>query len=137
FSDASFFFKQDSEKRLEDFLPRLNTLTFEEHLGSMLDKNQRVAELVESIGHLIGTPEVDIAVATRAAHLAKADLATNMVVEMTSLQGTVGREYALRGDYPQEVATAIFEHWLPRFAEDQVPATPAGTLMAITDRLDS
>ena len=137
FSDASFFFKQDSEKRLEDFLPRLNTLTFEEHLGSMLDKNQRVAGLVASIGHLIGTPEVDIAVATRAAHLAKADLATNMVVEMTSLQGTMGREYALRGDYPQEVATAIFEHWLPRFAEDQVPATPAGTLLAITDRLDS
>jgi glycyl-tRNA synthetase len=137
FSDANFFFRQDSEKKLEDFLPRLNTLTFEEHLGSMLDKNQRVAGLVEGIGHLIGTPDVDIAVATRAAHVAKADLATNMVVEMTSLQGTMGREYALRSDYPAEVATAIFEHWLPRFAEDEVPGTQAGTLLAITDRLDS
>jgi glycyl-tRNA synthetase len=137
FSDANFFFRQDSEKKLEDFLPRLSTLTFEEHLGSMLDKNQRVAGLVEGIGHLIGTSDVDIAVATRAAHIAKADLATNMVVEMTSLQGTMGREYALRSDYPAEVATAVFEHWLPRFAEDQVPQTQAGTLLAIVDRLDS
>jgi glycyl-tRNA synthetase len=137
FSDANFFFRQDSEKRLEDFLPRLNTLTFEEHLGSMLDKNQRVAGLVAGIGDLIGMPEVAVAVATRAAHLAKADLATNMVVEMTSLQGTMGREYALRSEYPQEVATAIFEHWLPRFAEDKVPDSQAGTLLAITDRLDS
>jgi glycyl-tRNA synthetase len=137
FADANFFFKQDVSQRLEEYLPRLHTLTFEEHLGSMLDKNHRIASLVSQIGDLMKLDSTEIAIATRAGQLAKADLATNMVVEMTSLQGIMGREYALLNGYPIEVATAIYEHWLPRFADDALPSSLAGTALAITDRLDS
>ncbi|MDX1993232.1 MAG: glycine--tRNA ligase subunit beta [bacterium] len=137
FSDARFFYREDIKKPLSEFLPRLSTLTFEVHLGSMLDKNERVAGLIAPIGSLLGISESDTAIAQRAAHLLKADLATQMVVEMTSLQGTMGREYALREGYPPEVANAIFEHWQPRFAGDALPASAAGTLLAVTDRLDS
>ncbi|NDJ60805.1 MAG: glycine--tRNA ligase subunit beta, partial [Chloroflexi bacterium] len=137
FADAQYFYAQDTQKRLEEFLPRLGTLTFQEQLGSMLDKNERVAGLIEPVGDLLGIDATQIGIAQRAAHLAKADLATQMVVEMTSLQGTMGREYALRNDYPQEVADAIFEHWLPRSADDQLPPSAAGLLVGVVDRLDS
>ena len=137
FADADYFFTQDTQKRLSEFLPRLSTLTFQEKLGSMLDKNERIACLVEPIGSLLHLSETEIAIAQRASHVAKADLATQMVVEMTSLQGTMGREYALLGGNPREVADAIFEHWLPRSADDQLPSSHAGMLLAIADRLDS
>jgi glycyl-tRNA synthetase len=137
FSDATFFYKQDVEKPLEEYLPRLNTLTFEEHLGSMLDKNHRVAGLVSGIGSLLHFDSTDIAIATRAGQLSKADLATQMVVEMTSLQGVMGREYARLNGHPDDVANAIYEHWLPRFAGDIIPASAAGTMLAVADRLDS
>ncbi len=137
FADADYFYKEDVQKPLDEFLPRLGTLTFQEKLGSMLDKNQRVAGLVEPLGKLLNFDATVIGIAQRAAHLAKADLATQMVVEMTSLQGAMGREYALLGGYPPDVADAIYEHWLPRSADDQLPASPAGTLLALADRLDS
>jgi len=137
FSDAGFFYAQDTRKRLADFLPRLGTLTFQEKLGSMLDKNERIARMVEGVGSLLGMTETDIAIAQRAAHVAKADLATQMVVEMTSLQGVMGRVYARLSGNPPEVADAIYEHWLPRFAGDDLPASPAGMLLAVADRLDS
>jgi glycyl-tRNA synthetase len=137
FSDATFFYSADIQKPLENYLPRLSTLTFQEKLGSMLDKNQRVAGLVEPIGKLLSLDSTDIAIVQRAAHLAKADLATQMVVELTSLQGVMGRVYALLGNYPPEVAQAIEEHWMPRNADDSVPSSPAGTLLALIDRLDS
>ncbi|MAS35939.1 MAG: glycine--tRNA ligase subunit alpha/beta [Anaerolineaceae bacterium] len=137
FSDANYFYKEDIRKPLEEYLPRLSTLTFQEKLGSMLDKNQRVSSLVESVGNQIGLAATVVAVAQRAAHLAKADLATQMVVEMTSLQGTMGREYALLSGYPEEVADSIFEHWQPRGADDALPASLPGALLALTDRLDS
>lgn len=137
FSDARFFFAEDIKKRLEEHLPRLSTLTFQEKLGSMLDKNERIAKLVDPLGSLLGIGETEIGIAQRAAHLAKADLATNMVVEMTSLQGTMGREYALRDGYPREVANAIYEHWLPRGAGDALPESAPGMLLALADRLDS
>ena len=137
FADADFFYTQDTKKRLADFLPRLATLTFQEKLGSMLDKNERIVALVEPLGVQLSLTATQIAIAQRAAHLVKADLATQMVVEMTSLQGTMGREYALLNDQPQEVADAIYEHWLPRGADDALPASAAGTLLAVADRLDS
>lgn len=137
FSDANFFYQEDIKKRLEEYLPRLSTLVFEEHLGSMLDKNRRVADLVPQIADLLNMGETEAAIATQAAQLAKADLASNMVVEMTSLQGTMGRAYALSSGYPADVANAIYEHWLPRFADDQLPTSPAGMALAISDRLDS
>ncbi len=137
FADASYFYQQDLKKSLPDYLSRLATLTFQEKLGSMLDKNERIARLVNPVGKLLNFDATDVAIAQQAAHIAKADLATQMVVEMTSLQGIMGREYALKGDYPPEVANAIFEHWLPRFAGDMIPRSEAGTLLALADKLDS
>ncbi len=137
FSDADFFYKEDIKKPLDQHLPRLNTLVFQTELGSMLEKNQRVAGLVSGLGDLFGMDTTEIGIAERAAHIAKADLATDMVVEMTSLQGVMGREYALINDYPQDVADAIFEHWLPRNAGDRLPQSNAGALLGLADRLDS
>ncbi len=137
FSDADYFFSSDIQKRIDDFLPRLSTLTFQEQLGSMLDKNERLARLVEPLAAVLHMPSAATAVAKQAAHILKADLATQMVIEMTSLQGTMGREYALRSGYPQAVADAIYEHWLPRSAGDSLPQSEPGVLLAIADRLDS
>ncbi len=137
FSDARYFIEEDLRKPLPAHLPRLDTLVFHERLGSMLDKNRRVLTLVTEIGNLLGLDASVIAVAQDAAQLARADLATQMVVEMTSLQGVMGREYARRGGSPAEVAEAIFEFWQPRSADDGLPASEAGALLALTDRLDS
>lgn len=137
FSDADFFYKEDLKKPLAEHLPRLSTLTFQEKLGSMLDKNERVAGLIETMGRSMHFDATAIGIAQRAAHIAKADLATQMVVELTSLQGVMGRVYALQSGYPPEVAEAVFEHWLPRNADDLLPAAPAGALLGLTDRLDS
>ena len=137
FADASYFYNTDIQKTLDEHLPRLGTLTFQERLGSMLDKNNRVADLVPVIGAWLGLGEDDLAVARRAAELAKADLATQMVVEMTSLQGIMGRYYALHQGEPEAVADAIFEHWLPRGAGDRLPESVPGVLLALIDRLDS
>lgn len=137
FSDAEFFYSQDTRKKLADYLPRLSTLTFQEKLGSMRDKNERIVRLVVPLGKLIGASKTAVATAQEAAHIVKADLATQMVVEMTDLQGTMGREYARLSDYPLAVADAIYEHWLPRSASDKLPDSEAGTILALADRLDS
>jgi glycyl-tRNA synthetase len=137
FRDAEFFFDADVQKPLADYLERLSTLTFQEELGSVLDKNNRVAGLVKPFGELLGAADDLIEVAQGAARLAKADLATQMVIEMTSLQGTMGRIYAERGGTDPDVANANFEHWLPRGAGDRLPSSPAGILLALLDRLDS
>ena len=137
FEDASFFYAEDRKKPLADYLSRLSTLTFQEKLGSMLDKSERVAKVVAPLAAALGVKGDELQTALRAAAIYKADLATRMVVEMTSLQGTMGREYArLSGETPA-VAKAIFEHWLPRSAGDILPESAAGTLLALADRLDS
>jgi len=137
FADADFFYKADTKRSLEEFLPRLDTLTFQERLGSVLDKVRRLEKLAPRLGQILGLPPSELEVAQRAACLCKADLATQMVVEFTSLQGTMGREYALRsGDNPA-VAEAIFEHYLPRFAGDALPQSWPGILVGLADRLDS
>ena len=137
YSDAEFFFKADTSKKLEDFLPRLGTLAFQQKLGSVLDKVSRVEKLVTALAEMMGVPQAEQQVALRAAHLSKADLATQMVVELTSLQGTMGAKYAaLSGETPA-VAQAIYEHYLPRGAGDELPQSIAGTLVGLADRLDS
>ncbi len=137
FADADYFYNNDIQKPLEAYLPRLNTLTFQEQLGSMLDKNNRVAGLIPALGNLLDVSTADLSVARRAAELAKADLATEMVVEMTSLQGIMGRYYALHQGESEAVAHAIFEGWLPRGAGDRLPESVPGVLLALADRLDS
>jgi glycyl-tRNA synthetase len=137
YSDAAFFYKADTGKRLEDLLPRLATLTFQDKLGSVLDKAHRLEALVPALADLMGVAGKERAAAVRAAHLCKADLATQMVVELTSLQGVMGSKYAALAGEPQDVAQAIAEHYMPRAAGDQLPASRAGMLLALADRLDS
>ncbi len=139
FADADFFYREDTRNPLEEFLPRLATLTFQEQLGSMLDKTHRLGQLVVQLAKMLGLSEEEKGIARRAAQLCKADLATRMVVEFTSLQGIMGREYALKtglGEDPA-VAEAIFEHYLPRFAGDAVSRTRPGLVVGLANRLDS
>ena len=137
YADAEFFYAADSRSGLEAFLPRLATLTFHEKLGSMLDKANRLEELVPLLGALFGLPEEEIKTAQRAAHLCKADLATQMVVEHTSLQGEMGGHYALLQGESEAVSQAIGEHYRPRWAGDAVPGSLAGVAVGLADRLDS
>jgi len=137
YADAAFFYQADTRKKLEDFLPRLDTLTFEERLGSVLDKAGRLEKLVPRLADLIGVTGTDLQAAVRAARLCKADLAAQMVVELTSLQGVVGQEYALLSGEEPEVAQAIYEHYLPRGAGDNLPQSVPGVLVGLADRVDS
>ena len=137
FADAAFFIGEDLKHKLEDNLARLGTLTFQFKLGSMLDKSRRVEALVEKLRPFFGLDEAEMNTARRAAHLCKADLVSHMVVEMTALQGIMGRYYALHSGETTEVAEAIFEHYLPRSAGDTLPAGKAGLLLSVADRLDS
>ncbi len=137
YADAAFFYAQDTKRSLEDFVPELYKLTFQEDLGSMLDKTERLEALASWVGVTLGLSALELDLLQRAAHLCKADLATSMVVEMTSLQGVMGREYALLSGEPEAVAQAIFEHYLPRSAGDALPTSQLGVALGLADRLDS
>lgn len=139
YSDAAFFYENDTrDKKLRDFLPVLDGLTFQEKLGSMLDKVNRVKKFTPALCDLFGLTEDEKADAIEAVALAKADLGTSMVVEMTSLAGIMGRHYALRsGEVSETVAEAIFDAALPRFSGDLLPRSNAGAVAAVADRLDS
>jgi glycyl-tRNA synthetase len=137
FADAQYFVERDLERPLEAYLPRLSTMTFESSLGSMLDKVARVEVLTDRLAEVLGLDEAEREAAQRAAHLCKADLASRMVVEMTSLQGEVGRVYALRAGESEKVAEAILEHYLPRFAGDRLPESRVGLTVGLADRIDT
>jgi glycyl-tRNA synthetase len=137
FDDAAFFVKKDLQKPLEDFVSDLDTLVFQVKLGTFLDKTQRIEKMVGPLGEKLDLTEEEMTVSKRAALLCKADLATNMVVEMTSLQGVMGRYYALHSNEKPAVAEAIFEHYLPRSANDHLPQTKPGLVIGLADRLDS
>jgi glycyl-tRNA synthetase len=132
FADANFFVREDVKLKLEEYRPKLSTLTFHTKLGSMLDKSDRILKLGAEIGALLGYKDVTlIKHLARAVYLSKADLVTQMVTEMTSLQGVIGGEYALRSGEPKEVAEAIAEQY------QTVPQTQIGLVVALADRLDS
>jgi glycyl-tRNA synthetase len=137
FADAAFFVRQDLEHKIEEYLPRLAMLTFQSKLGSMLDKVGRIERLTGTLSSRFGLSPSQRELALRAAHLSKADLATKMVVEMTSLQGEMGREYALRSGERREVAEAIAEHYLPRVAGDRLPGSLPAVVVGVADRLDT
>ncbi|MEN8243137.1 MAG: glycine--tRNA ligase subunit beta, partial [Chloroflexota bacterium] len=137
FADAAFFVEEDQKKTLAEFVPELSTLTFQTQLGSMLDKTERIVPLVAKVSAQLGLDKHQQATAKRAAELCKADLMTSMVVEITSLQGFIGQQYALQAGEKPEVAEAIFEHYLPRSAGDLLPKHKAGLAVGIADRLDS
>lgn len=135
-SDAEFFFNEDRAIKLEDRLEKLKTVSFQEGLGNMYDKSERLVKMAEMLRFAINTP-VDEEELRRCALLCKADLVTGMVIEFTELQGVMGREYALLDGEKPEVATGIFEHYLPRFAGDALPATTIGRIVGIGDKLDN
>lgn len=135
-SDAEFFFNEDRAIKLEDRLEKLKTVSFQEGLGNMYDKSERLVKMAEMLRFAINTP-VDEEELRRCALLCKTDLVTGMVIEFTELQGVMGREYALLDGEKPEVATGIFEHYLPRFAGDALPVTTIGRIVGIGDKLDN
>ncbi len=137
YADAAFFFERDASRPLDEFRAGLATLTFEERAGSMLDRATRTAALAGWLANRLGLSAGERAILDRAAFLAKADLATEMVVELSSLAGQMGRIYALRQGESPEVAEAIFEHTLPRHAGDRLPASLVGAVLAVADRADA
>ncbi len=137
FADADFFVRDDRKHKFTDFLPRLGTLVFQTRLGSMLDKSHRITALVEDLSPMLALSEEELRVTHRAAELCKADLATKMVIDMTSLQGILGRYYAVASGESVAVGEAIFEHYLPRFSGDLLPKTRPGLVVGLADRLDT
>lgn len=137
FADAAFFIEADLKRRLEEYLPRLSTLTFQFKLGSMLDKSRRIEKLTAALIAQFNLDPGETTAALRAAALCKADLVSHMVIEMTALQGIIGRYYALHSGESHAVAEAIFEHYLPRFAGDRLPTTRPGFVVGLADRLDT
>lgn len=131
FADANFFVREDVKLKLEEYRPKLSSLTFHTKLGSMLDKSERIEKLVNDLIPSFKLEADQAIFARRAAHLMKADLVTQMVTEMTSLQGIIGGEYALRSGEQKDVAAAIAEQYLA------VPQTKPGLAIAVADRLDS
>ena len=132
--DAQFFFNEDRKKSLEAHRDKLKTVVFQEGLGTVYAKTERLVKLVEKISAVLS---VDATNAIRAAQLSKADLVTGMVTEFTELQGVMGREYAkLDGEAP-EVCAAIDEHYMPRFAGDAQPKTTAGKILSLADKIDN
>ncbi len=137
YADAAYFYDSDIKKPLADYTPALNTLTFQEKLGSVLDKVHRMEKLVPVLADTLGLNAEEKATAERAAAICKSDLATQLVVELTSLQGELGRHYAEHTGETPAVAQAIAEHYLPRFTGDRLPASKAGLVVGLADRLDS
>ena len=137
--DAQFFFNEDRKKSLAEHRDKLKTVVFQESLGSMYQKTERLVKLCEKISDMLGEKIsiADKANALRAAELSKADLVTGMVTEFTELQGVMGREYAKLDGENLEVATAIDEHYMPRFAGDIQPKTVAGKILSLADKLDN
>ena len=135
--DAKFFFNEDRKKPLIDRQDGLTKIVFQEGLGNLADKTERLLKLGRVFGEECGLHEDAAVVLERATVLAKTDLTTGMVTEFTELQGVMGKEYALLDGESPEVAEAIFEQYLPRFAGDVLPQTEAGKVLSIIDKVDN
>lgn len=136
-ADAQFFFSEDCKVSLADRLPKLKTVVFQEGLGTVYDKALRLSEISQYLLERLPEAGLEAADLKRAAHLAKTDLVTGMVCEFTELQGIMGREYALLNGENAAVADAVYEHYLPRFAGDSLPAAPMGKIISIADKIDN
>lgn len=135
-ADGKFFYDADRKKPLEDYVPQLETVTFEASLGSILDKVNRVVSITERLSEQLDLSPEQTQQAVRAAKLCKADLVTQMVGEFPELQGYIGQKYAAVHE-PQAVADAIYEHYLPKGAGDDLPQSILGQVVGIADRLDT
>lgn len=132
--DAAFFWEQDRRQTLADRIPQLDSMTFQQQLGTLGDKRKRVAAIATGIATTLG---IDTQRVQRAAALSKCDLLTSMVFEFPELQGVMGRYYALHDGEDPEVASALDEQYQPRFAGDTLPPTTTGQILAIAERLDT
>ena len=137
FNDARFFHDLDGQTTLAAQAEGTKTIVFQEKLGSVFQKTERLGLILDNGSILDELDEANIRHLRRAAELCKADLASEMVKELPALQGTIGEEYARRDSEPEEVAVAISEHYLPKGAGDPLPATMIGRLLAIADRVDT
>ncbi|MDY3915158.1 MAG: glycine--tRNA ligase subunit beta [Selenomonadaceae bacterium] len=136
-ADAQFFFDEDRKKSLAEHRDKLKTVVFQQGLGTMYEKSERLVALADFICDLVDADEKTRKHAKRAAFLCKADLVTGMVTEFTELQGIMGREYARLDGECEKVAVAIDEHYEPRFAGDVLPQSPAGRVVSLADKLDT
>ena len=135
--DAKFFYEEDLKHPMEDFVQKLGTVVFQEKLGTELQKTERMETLAAEVARQAGGDDEAARLAQRAAHLAKADLVSQAVVEFTNQQGVMGGYYATAAGEPAAVATAIREHYRPRFAGDELPSELTGKAVAIADKLDT
>lgn len=133
-TDAEFFFKTDLKQKLVDRLPRLETVLFQQQLGTLKDKTDRIEQLAGEIAKQIGADEVK---AKRAGLLSKCDLMTNMVFEFTDTQGVMGMHYARHDGEDEEVAVALNEQYMPRFAGDELPKSLIASAVALADKFDT
>jgi glycyl-tRNA synthetase beta chain len=133
-ADAEFFFNTDRKMRLEDHLPRLETVLFQQQLGTLRDKSDRIEALSGWVAGQIGA---DVTLAARAGLLSKCDLMTNMVFEFTDTQGVMGMHYARHDGEPELVALALNEQYQPRFSGDALPSTPVSCAVAIAEKMDT
>lgn len=136
-SDAKFFYEEDLKHPLETYVDRLDEVVFQETLGTMKEKADRIVALAKHLAADAQLSEADAADAERAAYLAKADLVTNAVVEFTSVQGVMGSYYAAACGESDQVARAIADHYRPRFSGDEPPASDVGRIVAMADKLDT
>lgn len=135
--DAKFFYDEDLKQPLESYVDRLGEVVFQEKLGTMLDKTNRIQRLADHLAEDAGLAGQDLSDVERAARLCKADLVTSAVVEFTSVQGVMGSYYAAASGETDQVAQAIEQHYRPRFAGDEAPDTVVGKIVAIADKLDT
>lgn len=133
--DARFYFDEDRKKPLSDYIDELKKVTFQEKLGSVYDKSERISSIAAYIADIIGLDSNEKF--TRAALLSKADLVTGVVGEFPELQGYMGMIYASNSGEDKEVASAIYEHYMPRFAGDILPTSETGIIISIADKIDS
>lgn len=135
--DAKFFYDEDLKQPLESYVDHLGEVVFQEKLGTMLDKTNRIQRLADHLAEDAGLAGQDLIDVERAARLCKADLVTSAVVEFTSVQGVMGSYYAAASGETAQVAQAIEQHYRPRFAGDEAPDTVVGKIVAIADKLDT
>ncbi len=136
-ADAQFFYQADCDEPFDSYLPQLENVTFQEELGTMRDKVDRIMELAQQIAEQLDLEPQQRSYIESTAMLCKVDLVTQMVYEFPELQGIMGEKYALVSGEPEEVAQGIFEHYLPRGADDQLPQSLTGQVVGLADRIDT
>ncbi|MFC3745461.1 glycine--tRNA ligase subunit beta [Paenibacillus sp. GCM10012306] len=136
-SDAKFFYEEDQKLQISDALAKLENIVYHEEIGSIGDKVRRIRKIADLLAAKLNLPAATASEVSRTADICKFDLVTQMVYEFPELQGTMGEDYARKAGEPETVAKAIFEHYQPRFAGDQVPSTDAGAIVSLADKIDT